>query len=104
MTTILDNAEAHRWEIFEGDELAGIVDYQVREGALALTHTETMDGHGGKGIARQLVTAVLTDLRRRGLGVLPYCPYIRTLIADNPEEWLDLVPAEARGKFDLPPA
>ncbi len=103
MTTITDNTAAHRWEIFDGEELAGIVDYEVRDGVLALTHTETMDGHGGKGIARELVTTVLADLRTRGLGVLPYCPYIRKLIADDPAEWLDLVPADARARFDLPP-
>lgn len=104
MTTIRDNGDASRYEILDGDELAGIVEYERRDGTIALLHTETLAGHEGKGIAGRLVRQVLDDARAAGVGVLPYCPYVRKLIADHPDEHLDLVPAEARDKFGLPAA
>lgn len=38
----------------------------------------------------------LADTRRRGLTVLPFCPYVRRVIAEAPEDCLDLVPAKDR--------
>lgn len=103
--TVRDNTDQHRFEIFDGEdgeEPAAFLEYELRPGAIALIHTETVKGHEGKGIAKQLVTAVLAEARSRGLAVLPHCPYVRKVIADNPAEYLDLVPAAAREKFSLP--
>jgi predicted GNAT family acetyltransferase len=99
---IHDHAEASRYEIVDGGELAGIAEYRRRDHAIAFTHTETRPGHEGKGVARRLVEFALADARRQGLAVLPYCPYVRKVIADHPDQYLDLVPVEARGEFDLP--
>jgi hypothetical protein len=33
---------------------------------------------------------------------MPVCPYVRKVIAEHPEEYLDLVPSDARAEFDLP--
>jgi uncharacterized protein len=49
-----------------------------------------------------LVDAVLDDARRRGLAVLPRCPFARRVIAENQDAYLDLVPADAREEFGLP--
>jgi uncharacterized protein len=102
MATVSDNPEASRFEILDGDEVGGIAVYELRGNAIAFVHTETLPGHEGRGLAKQLVTSALADARRRGLAVLPECPYVRKVIADNPAEFLDLVPAAARPLFDLP--
>jgi hypothetical protein len=34
--------------------------------------------------------------------VLPFCPYVRKVIAENLSQYLDLVPVEERERFDLP--
>jgi hypothetical protein len=34
--------------------------------------------------------------------VLPECRYVARLIAKQPQDYLDLVPAEARGRYALP--
>ena len=46
--------------------------------------TEVFGGHEGQGLARVLVDEVLSDVRRRGLGVLPECPYARMSARSSP--------------------
>jgi predicted GNAT family acetyltransferase len=104
MSTVRDNPADSRYEILDGDDVAGIAEYTLTEGVIAFTHTETLAGHEGKGLAKQLVTAALAAARAQGLAVMPHCPYVRKVIADNPAEYLDLVPADARSEFGLPPA
>jgi len=102
MATVRDNAVEHRYEVHEGTVLAGFVTYERRDSTITFVHTETEPGHEGKGIAKQLVTTVLAEARAQGLSVLPRCPYVRKVIADNPGEYLDLVPIGARAAYGLP--
>ena len=103
MTTIVrDHPEQTRYEIHVDGELAGFSDYKLTGGRIAFTHTEVGDAFSGRGLARKLVAEELADVRRRGLAVLPFCPYVRQVIASNPDKYLDLVPASARARFDLP--
>jgi predicted GNAT family acetyltransferase len=101
-TTARDNAEASRYELLDGQAVAGWIDYRLDGGAITLTHTEVDPDHRDQGVARALAVHVLEDARERGLAVLPQCPYIARLIAKDPATWLSLVPAEARARFDLP--
>jgi uncharacterized protein len=102
MSTVRDNPAQHRYEIYDGDRLAGFSDYKLTKTRVAFTHTEVDPAFGGRGLARELVTEELDDARRRGLAVLPFCPYVRKVIASNPEQYLDLVPARDRERFQLP--
>lgn len=101
-TIVRDNPDQSRYEILVDDQLAGFTEYQPREGSLAFVHTESFPEFTGQGLARRLVTEALTDVRRRGLGVLPYCPFVRRLITRHPDEFLSLVPTDNRVDFDLP--
>jgi hypothetical protein len=62
-------------------------------------------GIGAEGmlVALEREWAALDDARRRGLQVLPSCPYVRKVIAEDPDTFLDLVPADQRARFDLKP-
>jgi predicted GNAT family acetyltransferase len=102
MTVIRDNAAESRYELLDGDDVGVIAEYRRGEQAITFTHTETLTGHEGKGLAKQLVTAALDEARATGLAVLPECPYVRKVIAENPAAYLDLVPLDARARFDLP--
>jgi predicted GNAT family acetyltransferase len=103
-TTIRDNPAENRYEVFEDEQLAGFAVYQLTGQQIAFTHTEVGPAFGGRGLARQLVTEALDDARRRSLGVLPFCPYVRKVIADNAGTYLDLVPDADRDRFGLAPA
>ncbi len=100
--TVIDNNDASRYELLEDGVLAAFEDYEMRGDRIAFVHTEALEGHDGKGYGRTLVDEMLADARRRGLGVLPYCPYVAKVIARNAEAYLDLVPPDVRATFELP--
>lgn len=102
MTTVRDNPDKNRYEIHDGEKLAGFSEYKLSPGKIAFTHTEIDPAFSRRGLARVLVTEALDDVRRRDLAVLPFCPYVRKVIASSPELYLDLVPARERERFKLP--
>jgi uncharacterized protein len=102
VTSVRDNTEKQRYEIHDGDQLAGFSEYKLSAGKIAFTHTEIDPAFNGRGLARHLVTGALADARRRGLAVLPFCPYVRKVIASAPDRYLDLVAPEDRERFKLP--
>jgi predicted GNAT family acetyltransferase len=100
--TVRDDPEQSRYEILVDDRPAGFSAYKLTPGRIAFTHTEIGDAFSGRGLARRLVADELADVRRRGLAVLPFCPYVRQVIASNPDLYLDLVPTTMRARFGLP--
>jgi uncharacterized protein len=102
-TTVTDNADRSRYEVFSDGELAGFAEYEIRPESpqvIAFTHTETDPAFAGRGLAKALATGLLDDSRARGRAVLPFCPYIAGFIRKNPE-YTDLVPADKRERFEL---
>jgi len=100
-TTVRDNPTESRYEVYDDGELAGFAVYKLSEPQIAFTHPEVAPAFAGRGLAKQLVTEALDDARRRGLAVLPFCPYVRKVIAENAATYLDLVPETDRHRFDL---
>lgn len=103
MIEVKDNADESRYEIHVDGELAGFTQYRQRPAGLAFIHTEIDDRFEGRGLGSKLVSHALDDARKRGLAVLPLCPFVRSYIERHPE-YLDLVREEKRGNFGLPPA
>ena len=101
-TEVVDRPEAHRFEVLADGELAGYVDYQLSPGEILLSHTEIDEAYEGKGLGSVLVRHALDDARERGLAVLPLCPFVRGWIGKH-EDYLDLVPVNARRKYNLTP-
>ncbi|WP_067673631.1 GNAT family N-acetyltransferase [Nocardia miyunensis] len=98
---VRDNTVEDRFELFVDGNLAGIAEYQDTVSERAFVHTEVFGDYSGKGYARQLVDAALDDTREQGFGVLPLCPMVRHVVQTQPE-YLALVPAWARARFELP--
>jgi predicted GNAT family acetyltransferase len=100
-TTVRDNPGDSRYDVYSDDELAGFTTYELTGNQIAFNHTETFPAFAGKGLAKQLVTGALDDVRRRGLTVLPFCPYVRKFISLYPDTYLDLVQPNRRERFGL---
>lgn len=99
--TVRDNPTDSRYEIRDDNELAGFTVYELTGDEITFTHTESFPAFAGKGLAKQLVSEALDDVRHRGLAVLPVCPYVRKFISKNTAAYLDLVPESERERFGL---
>lgn len=95
-----DNPAEARYEMHVDGELAGAIHYQLDEPTIAFVHTEIAERFEGRGLGSQLARESLDDTRRRGLRILPSCPFVRSYIARH-QEYLDLVPEEERAAFAL---
>ena len=84
-TQIRDNPEAEQWELLVDGELAVFAAYHDHGNRRTFTHTETLDGYGGQGLASQLVQAALEDARDRGLEINPVCPFVRGWLDRHPD-------------------
>jgi predicted GNAT family acetyltransferase len=58
-------------------------------------HTEVEPEYAGQGLGDELAREALDDVRRRGLILVPLCPFIAAYIRRHPE-YLDLVVPERR--------
>lgn len=67
-----------------GDDKA-ILQYDLSPSRIAFLHTEVPESFRGPGIAGALARAGLEFAREQKLGVVPYCPFVRSYIKRHPE-------------------
>lgn len=89
---VVDNPERKRFEIHVDGERAGLAAYTLEPGRIVFIHTEIDDAFGGQGLGGILAREALDDVRGRGLGVVPLCPFIKGWIERHPG-YADLVVA-----------
>jgi uncharacterized protein len=82
---VVDVPEASRYELRVGERTIGLAAYRHRNGRIAFTHTEVDESCEGRGFGSRLAAAALEDARRRGLEVVPLCPFIAYYIERHPE-------------------
>lgn len=93
--TLIDNIYEGRYEMaLEGEN--AVMEYSKEPGVVILTHTLVPRSCEGQGIGSEMVAAVLDDIRRKGLRVVPSCPFVAAYIERHPE-WDDLVADEVMG-------
>ncbi|MBV1916984.1 MAG: N-acetyltransferase [Sphingomonadaceae bacterium] len=82
------NAGEYRAHV-EGAEHIGRLTWVERDGARVAEHTLVPPQIGGRGIAAQLVVALVEDAREQGFKVNPVCSYVAAKFNEHPE-WSDL--------------
>lgn len=88
--SVRDNTTAHRFELVVDGEVGALATYHTRDGVVIILHTETAPSMRGRGLAGELARQTLDQLRERGAGVVPSCPFFAKFIRENPE-YQDLV-------------
>lgn len=73
----------------EGSDHIGRLTWIERGGARVAEHTLVPPAIGGRGIAAQLVEALVADAREQGFKVRPVCSYVVKKFNEHPE-WADL--------------
>ncbi|WP_240906133.1 GNAT family N-acetyltransferase [Thermomonas sp. HDW16] len=84
MSEIRHDAAHHRF-VTEVDGHVAFVEYEPGASAIAITHTIVPAAIGGRGIAGNLVRAVLLHARNEGLKVEPLCSYADAWMRRHPE-------------------
>jgi predicted GNAT family acetyltransferase len=87
---VQDKANHHRFEVLVDGETAGKAVYQVRAGAIIVTHSEVDPRFRGQGLGNELARRTLDQIRERDLKVVPLCPFFARFVETHPE-YLDLV-------------
>jgi predicted GNAT family acetyltransferase len=77
--------ERRRYELHIDGREVGQAEYVESGGVVVITHTGTSPRWQGQGVAGRLTRAVLDDVRRRGLKVIPRCGYSAAWIRDHPD-------------------
>lgn len=86
----LVNDEANKQYTISVDGQTPLIEYIKASGKIFLTHTEVPKALEGKGIGSWLVKAVLEDIEKRDLTLIPLCPFVAGYIKRHPE-WRKLV-------------
>ena len=81
---VIDNTDASRFELRADGWLAELA-YRIRGDRLVLIHTEVPLELEGRGIGGRLVTAALDRAARKGLTLVPLCPFARGWLERHPE-------------------
>ena len=87
---VVDAPEAGRYELRLGDRVIGFAAYRRRNDRIVFIHTKVDESYEGRGLGNRLAEAALDDVRRKGLVVVPLCPFIARYIQRHPE-YHDLV-------------
>jgi predicted GNAT family acetyltransferase len=88
---VRDNPDQSRYEVLVDGDVAGIAQYRLHGDRITMFHTEVEPAHEGAGLGSELARRALQDVRARGLGLEPLCPFIAGYIRHHPDEYLDLV-------------
>ena len=87
MSLAISDAPVHqRYEAHLDGQLAGVLEYVIKGGRIALVHTEVAASYEGRGIGAGLARFALDEARRRGLKVIASCPYVRRYLMKHPED------------------
>lgn len=82
--SIENNTDLQRFEWTE-DGILSVMDYQLQDGVMAITHTGVPEAVGGRGIAADLSRYALDTARENGWAVRPVCSYVAGYIKKHPE-------------------
>lgn len=98
--TLEKNLERHRYEAFADGVLVGYAIYKLLDDSLAITHTEVLREHEGKGIGSYIAREALADARAQGKYVVPQCSFIAAYLRKHHAD-ADLVKPDTQAAFNI---
>ncbi len=85
--TLRHAPEKHRYELVDGDRVAGFTRYRLRtrQNQVVFIHTEVHDDYAGQGLAPLLARFALDDVVAHGRRIVAICPFIAAYLRRHPE-------------------
>ena len=81
---VVDDVAGSRFVVEEDGQVAELV-YQLDGDRLVLLHTGVPIELEGRGIGSMLVAAAFGEAERRGLTIVPLCPFVRDWLKRHPD-------------------
>ncbi|MCW4351821.1 N-acetyltransferase [Hoyosella sp. YIM 151337] len=95
---VRDNQSRCRYEIWVGEELAGIEGYEIGDdGVITLLHTIIDEKYSRQGYARAMVREILDGMRARQQTFRPVCTYVQRFLTRFPEYRELAAPSDGAG-------
>ena len=83
-------AEHCRSAAYDGERRVGVAEFDAQDGRWVITHTEVDPAHGGQGIARKLIEALIEAARSDGAKIVPLCSYADKMMRRT-DEYADVL-------------
>lgn len=84
MTSVTHDTDHSRYTATV-DGVLCVLDYQLQDGVMTITHTGVPSQVGGRGIAAELTRFALDTARAQGWKVRPRCSYAEVYMRRHPE-------------------
>jgi predicted GNAT family acetyltransferase len=78
------NTTRQRFECTE-DGILSVLNYELQNGVMNITHTGVPEAVGGRGIAADLTRCALETAQQQGWRVRPLCSYAAAYLRRHPE-------------------
>lgn len=86
----LDEKHHGAFYVTDGTKRLGEMVISVGKENLTVYHTEVVAEAEGKGLAKQLLNAMVDYARKEHLKVIPLCPYVHAQFKRHPQEYEDI--------------
>lgn len=86
----LNEAGRGAFYLDENQERLAEMEISVSKGTLTVYHTEVAEKLKGKGVAGDLLKAMVSYAREKNLKVIPLCPYVYSRFKKDPEAYADI--------------
>lgn len=86
----LDDKGHGRFYIMDEETQVAEMVVSISAGLLTVYHTEVLPRAEGKGLAKQLLFAMVDHARSRGMKIIPLCPYVHAQFKRHPELYADV--------------
>ena len=84
MPELIDNTTRNRFEMIQEGQLTHL-DYTREQDVVTLLYIAVPPALQGRGLAADLLRAVLDQLRKQGLKVVPVCSYVNIFFRRHPD-------------------
>lgn len=81
---LIDNQARSRYEVHVNGHTA-FIEYMKTGDDIVLPHTEVPVELENQGVGSQLVKEVLDDIQKKGMKVVPLCPFVADYIIRHPQ-------------------
>lgn len=80
-----DEPAEQRYRLSAGGHETAYAYYDLTGDVMTFTHTVVPPDRQGEGIGTRLIEGALADVRRRGLEIVPQCPFVAAYVNAHPE-------------------